>query len=90
MPTPKIIAYLNPMCPWTPGVVQVLRAHDLAFETRDVIRDPDAYREMVTKSGQHSSPCVEVDGHMLADVGGDEVEAWLRRQGYLNGAGAQG
>jgi monothiol glutaredoxin len=48
-----------------------------------VIRDADAYGEMVSKSGQHSSPCVEIDGHMLADVGGDEVEVWMRQNGHI-------
>jgi monothiol glutaredoxin len=38
---------------------------------------------MVAKSGQYSSPCVEVDGQMLADVGGDEVEEWMRERGML-------
>ncbi len=83
MTKPRIIAYLNPMCPWTRGVVQFLEANKLAFEYRDVIRDTAAYKEMVQKSGQHSSPCVEVDGHMLADVGGDEVEAWMRQHNHI-------
>jgi len=43
----------------------------------------DAYGEMVSKSGQHSSPCVEIDGHMLADVGGDEVGVWMRQNGHI-------
>ena len=34
---------------------------------------------MVEKSGQRLSPCVEIDGHMLADVSGDEVEAYLHK-----------
>jgi monothiol glutaredoxin len=38
---------------------------------------------MVQKSKQYSSPCVEINGHMLADVGGDEVETWMRQQGLL-------
>ena len=83
MAAPKIVAYLNPMCPWTRGVVSLLEQHRFDYEYRDVIRDPDAYRDMVSKSGQHSSPCVEIDGHMLADVGGDEVEAWMRQQGHI-------
>ena len=29
------------------------------------------------KSGQMLSPCVEVNGHLLADVSGEEVEAYL-------------
>jgi monothiol glutaredoxin len=80
---PKIVAYLNPLCPWTRGVVRFLSANELEFEFRDIIRDPDAYREMVDKSGQHASPCLEVDGHMLADVGGEEVEDWMRQAGYV-------
>ena len=83
MTTPKIIAYLNPMCPWTRGVVLFLQSHNFEFDYRDVIRDADAYGEMVSKSGQHSSPCVEIDGHMLADVGGDEVEVWMRQNGHI-------
>jgi monothiol glutaredoxin len=82
---PKIIAYLNPMCPWTHGVLAFLKSNELRFEFRDIMRDPAQYEEMVKKSGQYSSPCVEIDGHMLADVGGDEVEDWMRQQGYVSG-----
>jgi monothiol glutaredoxin len=35
---------------------------------------------MIEKSGQMLSPCVEVNGRMLADVSGDEVEAYLVRE----------
>ena len=35
---------------------------------------------METKSGQPLSPCVEINGHMLADVSGEEVETVLDRQ----------
>jgi len=31
----------------------------------------------VRKSGQALSPCVEIDGVMLADVSGEEVENYL-------------
>lgn len=75
--TPKIIAYLKPTCGWSNGVRAVLRKHELSFEDRDIINDPAQREEMIRKSGQTLSPCVEVDGHMLADVSGDEVEAYL-------------
>ncbi len=77
MNKPKIVAYLKPTCGWSQGVRAVLRKYDLPFEDRDIINDPDQRREMSEKSGQMLSPCVEVDGHMLADVSGDEVEAYL-------------
>ena len=82
MSPPRIVAYLNPLCPWTRGVLRVFEKHHLEFEYRDIIRDPANYQEMVARSGQRSSPCVVVDDHMLADVGGEEVEAWLSRQGH--------
>jgi monothiol glutaredoxin len=77
MEKPKIIAYLKPTCGWSNGVRAVLRKYDLPFEDRDIINDPGQRQEMVEKSGQMLSPCVEIDGQMLADISGEEVEAWL-------------
>ena len=77
MSKPKIIAYLKPTCGWSQGVRAVLRKYDLPFEDRDIINDPLQRQEMIEKSGQMLSPCVEVDGKMLADISGEEVEAWM-------------
>jgi monothiol glutaredoxin len=77
MQTPKIIAYLKPHCGWSQGVRAVLGKYNLPFEDRDVWNDPNERLEMIQKSGQELSPCVEVNGQMLADVSGEEVEAWL-------------
>jgi len=77
METPKIVAYLKPTCGWSQGVRAVLRKYDLPFEDRDIINDPLQRREMMEKSGQPLSPCVEINGQMLADVSGEEVETWL-------------
>jgi glutaredoxin len=77
MNKPKIIAYLKPTCGWSQGVRAVLRKYDLPFEDRDIINDPAQRQEMIERSGQMLSPCVDVNGHMLADVSGDEVEAYL-------------
>jgi monothiol glutaredoxin len=38
---------------------------------------------MVRKSGQPLSPCVEIDGEMLADVSGEEVEQYLVEKGLV-------
>ena len=54
-----------------------MRKYDLPFEDRDIINDPMQRQEMIEKSGQMLSPCVEVNGRMLADVSGEEVEAFL-------------
>jgi glutaredoxin len=83
MTTPKIVCYLKPTCGWSQGVRAVMRKYDLAYEDRDIINNSDIYAEMVEKSGQGLSPCVEVDGHLLADVSGDEVEAYLLKEGLV-------
>ena len=77
MSKPKIVAYLKPTCGWSNGVRAILKKYDLPYEDRDIINDPAQRQEMIEKSGQMLSPCVEIDGHMLPDISGDEVEAWL-------------
>lgn len=77
MDKPKIVAYLKPSCGWSQGVRAVLRKYDLPYEDRDIINDPAQRQEMIEKSGQMLSPCVEIDGKMLADISGDEVEAYM-------------
>jgi len=77
MSKPKIIAYLKPTCGWSQGVRAILRKYDLPFEDRDIINDPVQRQEMIQKSGQMLSPCVEIDGRMIADVSGEEVEAYM-------------
>jgi glutaredoxin len=77
MSKPKIIAYLKPQCGWSQGVRAIMRKYDLPFEDRDIINDPAQRQEMIEKSGQMLSPCVEVNGRMLPDVSGEEVEAFL-------------
>src|ERR1700691_5052171 len=77
MDKPKIVAYLKPTCGWSQGVRAVLRKYDLSFEDRDIINDPNQRQELIEKSGQMLSPCVEVHGRMLPDISGEEVEAFL-------------
>jgi glutaredoxin len=77
MDKPKIIAYLKPTCGWSQGVRAVFRKYDLPFEDRDIINDSNQRQEMIEKSGQMLSPCVEVNGHMLPDISGEEVEGYL-------------
>ena len=73
----EIVAYLKPTCGWSNGVRAILRKYNLEYSDKDIINDPANYAEMVQKSGQPLSPCVVVDGVMLADVSGEEVENYL-------------
>jgi len=73
----KIKAYLKPTCGWSNGVRAIMRKYGLEFEDVDIINNRANYVEMVQRSGQPLSPCVEIDGVMLADVSGEEVENYL-------------
>ena len=80
---PTIVAYLKTTCGWSEGVRAIMRKYDLPYEEKDIIRNPALRWEMEQKSGQSLSPCVEVDGVMLADVSGAEVEAYLLDKGLV-------
>lgn len=73
----KIKAYLKPSCGWSNGVRAIMRKHNLEYEDIDIINNRANYEEMVRKSGQPLSPCVEIDGVMLADISGEEVENYM-------------
>ena len=83
MANPTITAYLKPTCGWSNGVRAVLAKYGLEYEDRDIINNPANYQEMVMKSGQPLSPCVEINGTMLPDVSGEEVEAWMLQNGVI-------
>ncbi len=77
MEKPQITAYLKTHCGWSGGVRAVLAKYNLPFTEKDIIENPAFRWEMETKSGQPLSPCVEVNGEMLSDVSGEEVERYL-------------
>ena len=79
----KIITYMKPSCGWSNGVRSVMRKYDLPFEDRDIINDPEQRQEMIRKTDQMLQPCVEIDGKMLTDVSGEEVEAYLLANGFV-------
>ena len=77
MQTPEITAYLKTYCGWSAGVRAVLTKYNLRYMEKDIIQNPAFRWEMETKSGQPLSPCVEINGEMLPDVSGEEVEKYL-------------
>src|SRR5438132_8281141 len=90
MSKPEITAYVKTQCGWSNGIRAVLKKYDLPYVEKDIIQNPAFRWEMEQKSGQPLSPCVEINGTMLADISGDEVEAFLIENGLVqrNSAGA--
>ncbi len=79
----EITAYLKTFCGWSEGVRAIFRKYALDYVEKDIIKNPAFRWEMEQKSGQPLSPCVMINGTMLADVSGEEVEAWLIDSGLL-------
>ncbi len=84
----KIKAYLKPHCGWSNGVRAIMAKHQLEYEDIDIINNRANYEEMVRKSGQPLSPCVEIDGVMLADISGEEVENYMLANSLVKPSGA--
>ena len=57
--------------------IAIMDKYDLKYDDLDIINNQDIYAEMLEKSGQPLSPCVEMNGVMLADVSGEEVENYM-------------
>jgi monothiol glutaredoxin len=84
-----IRAYLKPSCGWSRGVRAVFKKYGLEYEDIDIINHRENYAEMVRKSGQPLSPCVEIDGVMLADISGEEVEQYMLSKGLVQPTNAE-
>jgi monothiol glutaredoxin len=86
MSKPEITAYLKTSCGWSKGVRAVFEKYDLPYTEKDIIQNPDYRFEMEQLSGQPLSPCVVVNGTMLADISGEEVEGYLLDKGLVGTA----
>ena len=88
MDKPQITAWLKTSCGWSNGVRAVMKKYDLPYTDKDIIQNPAFRWEMEQKSGQPLSPCVEVNGVMLPDISGEEVEQYLLSNGLVQPSSA--
>lgn len=79
----EITAYLKTTCGWSNGVRAILAKYSLPYTEKDIIQNPAFRFEMEQKSGQPLSPCVEINGIMLPDISGEEVEAYMLEKGIV-------
>jgi len=81
MDKPNITAWVKTQCGWSAGIRAVLAKYELPYEEKDIIKNPAFRWEMEQKSGQPLSPCVEINGTMLPDISGEELEQWMLANG---------
>ncbi len=83
MEKPTITAWLKTSCGWSNGVRAVLKKYGLQYEEKDIIQNPAFRWEMEQRSGQDKQPTLEINGRMLPDVSGEELEAWMLQNGIV-------
>lgn len=80
---PNIVVYYRPFCPWARQVLSFFDERKIAFTGKNLSEDLDSLKEMINRTGQEISPCVEIDGHMLVDVGREEIETYMLAKGLI-------
>ena len=78
----KVRLYIKPFCGWCDEAIAWLDEHGIVYETRDVIADAAARKQMFALSGQTLAPVIDVDGAVLADFGAEELAEWWEEQGF--------
>lgn len=78
----KIRLFIKPYCGWCHEATDWLDERGWKYESLDVSESAAARDEMRALTGQTKAPCVEVDGHVLADFDTDQLETFLQKLGY--------
>jgi glutaredoxin 3 len=78
----NIRLFIKPGCPWCDEATDWLDAQGIEYTTLDITADPEARDEMYELTGQSKAPSIEVDGHVLADFGADELEDWWSKRKF--------
>lgn len=78
----NIRLFIKPGCPWCDEAIDWIDARRIKYQTLDVNSDAAARLEMHDLTGQTKAPCIEVDGHILADFGTDELAVWWQKMGF--------
>lgn len=78
----NIRLFIKPGCPWCDEAIDWLDSNDITYTTLDVTADRAARDEMHDLTGQSKAPSIDVDGHILADFGAEELEDWWSRMKF--------
>ena len=63
-----IVFYSKTGCPWCNAVRQVLDEHDVAYEERDVRKEPRHLRALEQLTQQNKTPTLEIGDEWLVDT----------------------
>jgi glutaredoxin 3 len=76
--------FIKPGCPWCDEAIEWLDSRGIRYTKLNVNGDAAARDEMRELTGQTKAPSIDVDGHILADFGADELEAWWDKMKFAS------
>lgn len=82
-PPPKIKIYTKYYCGWCKEALRYLDQLGWSYEELEVAKNSKNHKELVEISGQDMAPTAVIDGKLLVDFGEDELEAFLKKEGYI-------
>ena len=82
-PPPQIKIYTKYYCGWCHEVIDYLDRLGWKYEEIEVARDEKNHKELLDLTGQDRAPSALIDGKWLLDFGEEELEQFLKKEGYL-------
>jgi glutaredoxin len=80
----SLIIYTKTGCGWCEEAMQFLSENNVQYEEREVLGNEEYFRELQEKSGQDSTPTVDLDGKILVDTNASAIRIFLKENGILN------
>lgn len=69
----NIIVYTKTDCPWAIDALVFLTENGIAFEERNISKNPEYREEVERETGQNKSPTLNIDGEWLCDAGVEDI-----------------
>ncbi len=79
-----LMIYTKSGCPWCKDALVFLNEKNVPYEEREVLGNPEYFKELMRKSGQTKTPTLDLDGEILADTDAPALEVFLREKGMVS------
>lgn len=73
----KTIIYTSPTCPWSKDCIEYFTKNSIEFEERDLSEESSWRIESVTKSGQLTTPLLDINGTIIVGFDEKQIQAAL-------------
>jgi glutaredoxin-like YruB-family protein len=73
----KVIVFTSPSCSWCRKVKDYLKKNKVRFTEIDIVKKPDAARDIQKKTGQIGVPVILIDNRAVVGFNKDKIDRML-------------